>query len=255
MRLTVLGCWAPYPRAGGACSGYLVRAGDVNIMLEAGNGSFSNLCRHIDFRRLDVLVLSHLHPDHYADIYCLRHAVEGAIREKGRDGPLKVYMPGEPVEIFNSLREKAGLDIVSYEKLPRGKIRGLEVRRAEIKGVSLNFLPVPHGVPGYAVSIQGDKGRIVFSGDCAPNDGLAALAEGADIYLSEGSGLEQDAEYLSGVHHTARQAGELARRAGVKRFVITHFWPEYRVEELVRQAGEGYGGPVEPAVENKSYKI
>lgn len=33
MQLTVLGCWAPYPRAGGACPGYLLQAGTTNLFM------------------------------------------------------------------------------------------------------------------------------------------------------------------------------------------------------------------------------
>ena len=42
MELTVLGCSGSYGApAGGACSGYLVRAGDANIWMDCGNGTFA----------------------------------------------------------------------------------------------------------------------------------------------------------------------------------------------------------------------
>ncbi len=253
LQLTVLGRWAPYPRAGGACSGYLVRAGNTNIMLDAGNGTFSNLCRNMDMRRLDALLLSHLHPDHYTDLYCLQHAMDWAVKQRGRPYPLNVYMPTEPAEVFNAFKSKPGLNVLPYERLPLDQEQGLNLRRAEVGGMSLRFLAVPHSKPGYAVSIKAGEKTLVFSGDCAPNENLTTLAHGADIYLSEASGLDGDADYLYGKHHTARQAGETASRAEVKRLILTHFWPEHPVEELLRQAGEGFGGPVEPAVENESY--
>lgn len=256
MRLTILGCWAPYPRAGGACSGYLVQTQGANIMLEAGNGSFSNLCRHIDFRNLDALALSHLHPDHYSDLQCIRHAIAGAIRVNSRKEPLRVYMPAEPAGVYNIYKEYTGvLDVVKYEELPRQNVDGLELFQAEVKGIKLQFLPVPHGLPSYAVSIQGQKGRLVFSGDSAPDEALVKLAAGAELFLCEGSGLDADAGYLFGSHHTARQAGEAARQAEAKKLLLTHFWPEYPVQELVRLAAEAFGGFVEPAEENKVYDI
>ena len=44
VELTVLGCSGSYGApAGGACSGYLVRAGDANIWMDCGNGTFANL--------------------------------------------------------------------------------------------------------------------------------------------------------------------------------------------------------------------
>jgi len=98
MKLTVLGCWAPYPRAGGACSGYLVQVGETNILLECGNGVLSNLQKYLDFRSLDGVIISHLHPDHVMDLFCLRHAVEGARRTDSRLSTIPLYLPAHPNE-------------------------------------------------------------------------------------------------------------------------------------------------------------
>ena len=91
MKLTVLGCWAPYPKAGGACPGYLVQVGETNILLDCGNGVLSNLQRHLDFRSLNAVIISHLHPDHFADLFCLRHAIEGARRTDSNIKALPLY--------------------------------------------------------------------------------------------------------------------------------------------------------------------
>ena len=37
--VTVLGCDASYPSAGGACSGYLVESGSTSVWLDAGTGT------------------------------------------------------------------------------------------------------------------------------------------------------------------------------------------------------------------------
>lgn len=43
MKLTVLGNTGPYPKAGGACSGYLLENGDSKVVLDMGNGTLANL--------------------------------------------------------------------------------------------------------------------------------------------------------------------------------------------------------------------
>ena len=50
MELTVLGCSGSYgaPR-GGACSGYLVEAGDALIWVDCGNGTFANNVLTVDW--------------------------------------------------------------------------------------------------------------------------------------------------------------------------------------------------------------
>ncbi|MCL6639376.1 MAG: MBL fold metallo-hydrolase [Firmicutes bacterium] len=256
MELTVLGCWAPYPRAGGACSGYLIRDGGVNVLLEAGNGALSRMMEHIDFCALDAVVVTHFHPDHYLDLFPLRHALEGARREGKRADPLPLYAPAEPAEVFAKI---AGYDrafaAVPVESLPGERVKeGLTVRRAAIGGLGFQFAPARHPLPAYSVSVTG-TGRLVYSGDTARTPALAAFAAGAGLFLCEASGMDGDAEYLADSHLTAREAGELAREAGVRRLIITHFWPGYDPLELSRLAAAGFGKDVEAAREGETYEL
>jgi len=256
LEIIVLGCWAPYPRAGGACSGYLVRAAGLNILLEAGNGSLSRLMSLIDFRRLDAVIVSHLHHDHYLDLFPLRHALEGARRDGSRADPLKLLVPAAPAAEFNLLAGyRKAFAAVPIESLPEERMAGgFTVRRLELDGLTCWFLSTRHSLPGYSVAVEG-AGRLVFSGDTARTKGLAALAEGADLFLCEASGLDSDAGYLKDAHLTARQAGEVAGEARAGRLLVTHFWPEYDPAELAALAGEGFGGPVEPVREGETYRV
>jgi len=254
MRITVLGCWGPYPRAGGACSGYLVSDGGVNVMLEAGSGTLSRLMGHIDFRALDAVVVTHLHHDHYLDLFQLRHAVEGARRAGSRDKPLKLYIPSRPDGEFSLLNSyKEAFAVKAIESLAEEEITGgFAVRRLEIGGLAVRFMPARHLLPGYSVSFE-RSGKFVFSSDTARTGGLIALAAGADLFLCEASGLDSDAGHMEGAHLTARQAGEVGRAAGVKRLLLTHFWPEYDLAELSAQAAAGFGGPVTAVREDETY--
>ena len=74
----------------------------------------------------------------------------------------------------------------------------------------------------------------------------AALARNADLLVCEAAFLHEDAGLAAERNHlTARQAGELARRAGARRLAIVHASPRYegREEELYSEAGEAFGEP------------
>ncbi len=91
--------------------------------------------------------------------------------------------------------------------------------------------------------------KIAYVSDCCfseENIGkILSLAEGADLFFCEAGFLEKDRERAEErAHLTARQAGELARRAKVKKLHIFHFSPKYLGEEssLHREAEEAFQG-------------
>ena len=73
------------------------------------------------------------------------------------------------------------------------------------------------------------RGQVVaFVMDTRPCAAADALAEGADLLVAESTYLHRDAALAEAYGHlTARQAGELAARAGARRLVLTHFSRRY----------------------------
>lgn len=79
--------------------------------------------------------------------------------------------------------------------------------------------------------------RLVFSGDTRPCSSIEEAARGADVLVHEATFLDRDAQLAAdGAHSTARQAAELARRAGVRLAVLTHISHRYDTDEVAREA-------------------
>jgi ribonuclease Z len=91
--------------------------------------------------------------------------------------------------------------------------------------------------------------KIAYVSDCRytkeNGEKIVQLAKGADLFFCEAAFLERDRERAEQrAHLTARQAGELARRAKVKKLHIFHFSPKYEKETelLYREAEEAFLG-------------
>lgn len=245
MKLTVLGCWAPYPAPNQACSGYLLECGHRKILIDIGHGAFAKLQQVCDFSMLDAVFVSHLHADHCADLSCLRHAVLGA-RRLGKKISLPVYMPCEPqgkFEVLANFEDAFEVHTIAVDSQAPLDVAGLKCR----------IFRAAHPIPTYGLAVEEDGKKFVYTSDTAWEDKLVEFSRDADILLSEASLLEADHQFADKGHLTSGQAGLLASKAGARRLIITHFWPGYAVEDLTEEASAAFKGLVEPAVEFKKY--
>ena len=139
VELTVLGCSGSYGSpSGGACSGYLVRAGGATIWMDCGNGSFANLQYHANPADLTAVVITHAHPDHSVDIYGLHVLYKYGLGCNG----LPVYAP-EGVE--RTLEGLVGewTDTFDWRLVGDGD-------KASVGDVDLRFLRTDHPLPTVA---------------------------------------------------------------------------------------------------------
>ena len=75
--------------------------------------------------------------------------------------------------------------------------------------------------------------KLVYLGDVVPGAGAVALSRGADLLITEATFCDDLAERAAETgHSTVRNACKLARDAGVRRLLITHFSPRYELEEI-----------------------
>lgn len=237
MRLIVLGNNGPYPAPGGACSGYLLESdsGKTTILLECGTGVLARLPQYVSLDRLDAVVLSHLHYDHMSDMLPMHYALQFNPPKR----PLNVYAPAQPAEVRALLSGKF-IDV-------------WPMRETVIGEMKLSFCPVRHPVETFAVSIECDGARMVYTGDSNTDFALELFCDSADLLLAD-AGLSAADHSESAPHLSAALCGKLAKDASAKRLLLTHFNPKYDPNELCAEAREFYPS-AEIALCGESYFI
>jgi ribonuclease Z len=84
--------------------------------------------------------------------------------------------------------------------------------------------------------------RFAFVMDTRLCDGVHALAEGADLLVIESTFLDEDEELaVEHGHLTAGQAAAVAREAGVRHLVLTHFSQRYSEPDVFEQQARAAG--------------
>ncbi len=243
MKLTCIGKYGPYPKAGESCSCYVLTHKGKNIVIDLGCGALSKLQLMIPIKDIDALLISHLHADHMGDALTLRYALAAASKLKWRTEPLPVYLPDQPAA-------EAGL-IAAHEMIGARFITdGLRIRLFDIE---VSFALMPHPVPSFAMAFEADGKKLVYSGDTQDNARLISFAQGADLFVMEAALLSKD-KLASAAHVDAKEAGRIARAAGVRKLLATHLFPEYKAQDVLSEVRESFPA-AEMIEERRTYEV
>jgi ribonuclease BN (tRNA processing enzyme) len=248
MRLTVLGCAGSFPGPESACSAYLVEAEGFRLLVDFGSGSLSALQRYSDMRRVDAILLTHLHCDHMLDA-----CTYVVVRRYDPAGPLPalpVYAPlgaAERIAAAYSTEGEPVDDVYTFY--------GLQPGTFPIGPLTVTVDRVNHPVETYGVRLEHNGRVLAYSSDTAPCESLLRLAAGADLFLCEASyqdGLANPPD----LHLTGGEAGEAATKADVGKLLLTHLVPAWASEaSIVEAATAAYAGPVEVVRPGASYDL
>jgi len=264
MRLTVLGKSPSWQDAGGACSGYLIEDGDTAVVVDCGNGVFSKLRRFRDYTRVDAVVISHLHADHFLDLVPFAYALTYAPRQQpvpvdrwpGTDQPARpqMFAPTGAKETFRRVVGAWGNEDL-IENAFQIEEYGAKARPA-VGPLRFSFQPVPHFTETFAICVQSSNGggKLAFGADSRPTADLIEFAHEADLLLIEATLPRPERSGQRG-HLTPREAGEHGKAAGARRLVLTHISDELDVLWARAEAADAFGAPVEMAREGAVYTL
>jgi len=246
--VTVLGSSGGYAGAGRACSGYLLRQGVSSLMLDIGSGSLANLLAQLPVDGLGGLAITHMHYDRYVDIYGL--ATARRFWESWLP-PLPLRAPPGAMELIcGPLSEDSrGRFSECFETVEHREGDG-----SDIAGFELTAMPARHMEGSFSFRVSAGGRTVCYSGDSDVCDSLVELAGGVDLFICESTFTSEVLEKEQG-HMYAREAGDIATRAGAGRLMLTHLWPTLDGQRALRDASSTYDGPVILALEGQTLEV
>jgi ribonuclease BN (tRNA processing enzyme) len=239
MELTILGSGTIVPSLTRAAPAHILRVGGKTLLIDLGPGTLRRMVEAgSSILDIDVICLSHFHPDHVTDFVPLIFASKYAVGNY-RTRDLTVIAPPGFGELYAGLIEVFGDWIVP-------EAYRLDIREADGTAVDLGpclvtTAPANHNPESIAYRFEGDGAALVYSGDTDWSDDLVALARGADLLLLECS-FPDDMKVPG--HLIPSEAGRLARDAGVSHLVLTHLYPPMEDVDIVSLVGDFFSGRI-----------
>jgi ribonuclease BN (tRNA processing enzyme) len=259
VRFTVLGKSPAWADAGGASSSYLVEEGSYRLLIDHGNGAFAKLRERIPYTEIDEVLISHIHADHVLDLVPFAYALTLGASATGDEPQSKprLWLPAgghEQLRRMVSVWGSAGLIDAAFD------VRTYETAGSlELGPLTAALHPVPHFTLTHAIALTSPAGgRLVYGADCRAGDEIVEAAHGAEVLLAESTLPEPEPDSVPVAdrgHMCAAEAGEVGRRAGVGRLVLTHFSDQLDGDAMLAQASAAFGGPVELAGEGSSWEL
>jgi ribonuclease BN (tRNA processing enzyme) len=237
--VTFLGTGDAFSARGGHQAAYRVDAGGSAFLLDCGSSTLTAMKRDgIDAGDIDLVLLSHLHGDHFAGLPYLFLEFAYELR---RERSLTIAGPPGTEERVRKLFSAAYKELAT--RTPCYEIRFIEMQPGvptDIGDVRVEPFRVPHQEKEISLGlVAGVAGRrILYSGDTGWTEELVTRSQGVDLFICECCFFETRVEF----HLDYPRLHEHRHRFGCKRMVLTHLGREVharRGEVEIEMAHDG----------------
>jgi ribonuclease BN (tRNA processing enzyme) len=233
------------PRPGGACSSYLLQTHHAAVLFDVGPGAAGKLQLAIDYARLDAIVISHMHADHFLDLVSLRYGLKYGPRLRQSELPL--WLPPGGTPDLDALGVLVGRDSASDFFAESYAVREYDpAQELTVKDLTLSFRRTRHSIDAFAIRAECNGASMVYSADTAPFDAVVEFARGCSLFLCEAS-LGLGTEEGERGHSSAPEAAKMANDAGAGRLLLTHYPASYSATDLIRESTSFFGDPIAAA--------
>ncbi|XP_040856910.1 zinc phosphodiesterase ELAC protein 2 isoform X2 [Ochotona curzoniae] len=221
---------------------------DKRVLLDCGEGTFGQLCRHYGDQvdrvlgTLAAVFVSHLHADHHTGLLNILLQRERALASLGK--PLQPLLVVAPTQLRAWLQQYHNQcqEILQHVSMIPAKClqKGAEVSNPTVEGLISSLLErcdlqefqtclVRHCKHAYGCALVHTSGwKVVYSGDTMPCEALVQMGKDANLLIHEATledGLEEEA--VEKTHSTTSQAIGVGMRMKAQFIMLNHFSQRY----------------------------
>ncbi|HBH62250.1 MAG TPA: hypothetical protein DDX85_11040 [Nitrospiraceae bacterium] len=237
MKLIILGSGTCVPSLKRNAPGYYLEAEGCRILVDCGSGTLLQLEKAgRSYRDIDAVCITHKHPDHFADLMPLLHALI-ATPQLNRKKDLNIFSPKGFMEYY----EASITSVLGHPKEFPIRIREVQ-DKCDFGPFHIITVKTIHSRDSIAYRFERGDRSIVFTGDADYDQGVIALAQDADLLIADCS--FPDSMKAKG-HLSARECGMVAAKAGAKKLVLSHLYPACSPDEdRVKESREAFNGEI-----------
>lgn len=252
MQIQVLGSGGPGVSSGRASSAYLLWLhGQSKVLVDAGGGSKSLFHQSgASLDDIELIAMSHFHPDHAAELPAILWPAGGAFALAGPAG--NDNFPS--VEDWARLLFQAGgafavlEDRLDYSLVEVGT-DGTTVTSIWNNGeLTVTGIAVPHGdVPTIAYRIDFGELSIAFSSDQnGSNDAFVEFIEDVDYLLIHMAAAENSTGRIARLHARPSVWGQMATASNAGHVIVSHISTSDQnlLDESLAILAANYSGPI-----------
>lgn len=235
--LILLGSGTGVPSLRRASPGVMILSKDLHILIDSGPGLLRKMLEvGFTYRDPDLILYTHLHPDHTADLIPFLFACKYG--ELPREKNLTCIGGPGFKDFFKGLEAlyEPWIKPQTYKLFIR-ELSQEEISFRNLKIVSKSMAHLPGSI-GYRIEFENGK-SMVISGDTDYCQNIVELAKNADLLVLECS--FPDGKKVEG-HLTPSWAGRIAKESKCKKLLLTHFYPPCDREDILSQCRKIYNG-------------
>ncbi|MGQ9645512.1 MAG: MBL fold metallo-hydrolase [Thermodesulfobacteriota bacterium] len=237
--LMILGSGTGVPSLKRGSPGQVILTDHSKILIDSGAGTLRRMLEvGLTYHDLDLLLYTHIHPDHVSDLVPFLFATKYSDLPRKRD----LLCAGGPGfrRYFKRIKKVYGSWI--EPELYSLMIREVSKRPLRFRDIRIFSKPMAHLPESVGYRIEWSGGRsIAISGDTDYCQNIVELASDVDLLVLECS-FPND-QKVEG-HLTPSLAGRIARESRCKRLLLIHFYPACDQVDILKECSEVHGGEI-----------